>query len=90
MTNNYTKPRCPIRPFCQQDKSDPLPYFIDDLRVNVHFSNNKDFKVRHRSTALAFANQMKKHLDILFESKNYEDTFVNFSDESDKHLYLHM
>ena len=33
---------------------------------------------------------MKKLPEILFESKNYEETFVNFSDENDKHLYLQM
>ena len=83
----------PVRPFCQPDRSDPLkelPYFIDDLRVKVHYTNNKDFRVKHRITALAFANLMKKHPEILYESKNYKETFVNFCDEIEKHLYLEM
>ena len=83
----------PVRPFCQPDKSDPLrelPYFIDDLKVKVHYSNDKTLKVKHRSTALAFTNHVKKHPEILYESKNYNETFVNFCEESDRHLYVQM
>ena len=86
-------PSRPIRPYCQPDRSDPLkelPYFLDDLRVKVYFSQNKELKVRHRSIALAFANQVKKDPDILFKSKNYEETFTNFCDENDQHLYKEM
>ena len=68
-------PSRPIRPYCQPDKSDPLkelPYFLDDLRVKVHYSKDKELKVKHQTTALAFATKVKEHSKILFESKNYE------------------
>ena len=81
----------PIRPFCPPDKDDPLkelPYFIEDLRFKVQFHSDKDFRVRHRTTAFSFANYMKKNPELLFKSKNYEETFFNFSEEIDKPLYL--
>ena len=86
-------PSRPIRPYCQSDRSDQLkelPYFLDDLRRKVYFSHNKELKVKHKTIALAFANQVKKHPDILFKSKNYEETFTNFCDENDQHLYREM
>jgi hypothetical protein len=54
----------------------------------VHFHSDKEFKVRHRTTELSFANAVKKNPDILFKSKNYEETFLNFSEENYKKLYL--
>jgi hypothetical protein len=86
-------PSRPIRPFCQPDRNDKLkelPYFIHDLRVKVHYQSDKDFKVRHRITELSFANAMKENPDILFKSKNYEETLVNFCEEIDKPLYLQL
>ena len=67
--------------YCQPDRRDPLkelPYFLDDLRIKVYFSQNKELKVKHRSIAIAFANQVKKDPDILFKSKNYEETLPTF------------
>ena len=84
-------PSRPIRPNCQPDRSDPLkelPYFLDDLRRKVYFSPNKELKVKHRTIALAFANQVKKHPEILFKCKNYEETITNFCDENDQNHYF--
>ena len=67
-----------------------LPYFLDDLRVKVHYSKDKELKVKHRTTALAFATKVKEHPKILFESKNYEETFMNFCEENDQNLYKKM
>ena len=84
---------CLIRPFCRPDRNDKLkelPYFIQDLRLKVHFHSDKEFKVRLRTTELSFANAMKENPDILFKSENYEETFLNFSEENDKELYLQL
>jgi hypothetical protein len=48
------------------------------------------FKVRHRTTEHSFANAMKENPDILLKSKNYEETFVKFSEENVKELYLQL
>ena len=86
-------PSRPICDFCLPDRNDKLkelPYFIHDLRLNVHFHSDKDFKVRHRTRKISLANAMKKNPDILLKSKNYEETFVKFSEENVKELYLQL
>ena len=86
-------PSRPVRPFCQPDKRDPLKelhYFIDDLRLKVHFVGEKDFKVKHKKIVIAFAAHAKDNPDLLFNYKNYEETFINFCEEKDKILYRKM
>jgi hypothetical protein len=51
------------------------------LRIKVHYQSDKDLKVRHRKTELSFANSVKENPDILYKSKNYEETFMNFCEE---------
>ena len=86
-------PSRPIHPLCQpkrNDKLKELPYFIHDLRVKVHYQSDKDFKVRHTTTELSFANAMKENPDILFKAKNSEKTVADFCEEIDKPLYLQL
>ena len=56
----------------------------------MHYSKDKELKVKHRNTALAFANKVKEHPKILLESKNYDETFMNFCEEKDQNLYKKM
>ena len=56
----------------------------------MDFHSDKDFKVRHRTTDISFPNAMNENPDILLKSKTYEETFVNFSEEKDKELYLQL
>ena len=75
----------PIRPYCQPDISDTpkeLPYFLVDLRVKVYYSQDKELKLKHKSTTLSFANKVKENPNILFESKNYEENCVNSCEEN--------
>ena len=58
--------------------------------MKVYFIQNKELKVKHRAIALAIADQVKKHPEILFNFKNYEETFTNFCDENDQQLNREM
>ena len=81
----------PVRPFCPPDKADPLsqlPAFLEDLRFKVHVSINKYFEVKHRETVKTFIREMKANTEIIFKSRNYEQTFLDYCEESDKPLYL--
>ena len=78
-------------PFCPPDKADPLsqlPAFLKDLRFKVHVNSNKDFKVKHREIVKTFISEMKANPEIIFKSRNYENAFLEFCEESDKPLYL--
>ena len=46
-----------------------------------------DFKVKHKATAKTFVSQMKDNPETIFKSTNYEDTFIDFCEDSDKPLY---
>ena len=83
-------PSRPVRPFCPPDKNDPLrelPYFIDDLSLKVHVMREKGLKVKHKKIVTAFSVHAKDNPELLFHSKNYEETFMNFLDEEDKMVY---
>ena len=81
----------PIRPYCQRDKKDPLkelPYFVEDLRRKVYFCDDKDLKLQHKAVVKAFADKVKTEPKILYNSQNYEETFLSFCPESERHSYL--
>ena len=81
----------PVRPFCPPDKADPLsqlPAFLEDLRFKVHVNSNKYFKVKHIEIVKTFMSEKKATPEIIFKSRNYEITFLEFCEESDKPLYL--
>ena len=80
----------PVRPFCPPDKMNPLsqlPSFLEDLRFKVHVNAPKDFKVKHAELVKTFRNEMKEKPQIIFKSDNYEQTFLDFCEDSDKPLY---
>ena len=95
--NNPTKSKHPhtvpcqlVCPFCPPEKSYPLkefPLFLHDLRFKVDVNASKDFKVKHRTTAKSFASKVKENPDVIFKSTNYEETFIDFCEESEKPLY---
>ena len=77
LTYHPVCPTRPIRPFCTPEEDDPLKelnYFIDDLQVKVRFSDEKPLKKKHRAIMIAFDKKMKEESQILFQSKNYEET----------------
>ena len=80
----------PVRPFCPPEKSDPLkelPLFIQDLRYKVDVNAHKDFKVKHKTTAKSFESKVKEKPEVIFKLTNYEDTFIDICEESEKPLY---
>ena len=91
LTHPPIYPCRPIRPFCEPDKNEPLkelPYFIENLRRQVYFSDDKESKVKHKAIVKAFAEEVKKEPNILFKSKNYEETFLLHCPESQRHYYV--
>jgi hypothetical protein len=53
----------------------------------VNVNAPKDFKVKHLATAKLFASKMKENPEPIFKSTNYEETFIDFCEDSEKHLY---
>ena len=64
-----------------------LPLFLHDLRFKVHVNATKEFKKKHNETVKVFATKMKENPEIILRSRNYEQTFIDFSEDSDKPLY---
>ena len=90
--NNFPPiyPCRPVRPFCPPDKVNPLhelPLFLHDLGFKVHVNATKEFKKKHNETVKVFATKMKENPEIILRSQNYEQTFIDFSEDSDKPLY---
>ena len=81
--------------FCEPEESDPLkeiPYFIDDIRRKVFFSDDQKEveteKQKKRLIIKVFEDEMKKEPKTLYKSKNYKDTFIYVCSESERHLFV--
>jgi hypothetical protein len=48
---------------------------------------DKDFKARHKASANYFVKKMQSSPELLIRSRNYEETFLNYCEESDKDIY---
>ena len=53
----------------------------------MHIAGEKGSKVKQKKIVNAFAEHVKNKPELLFKSKNYEETFIDFGDEDDKLLF---
>ena len=63
-----------------------MPYFFSRLKTQSASSGWKDAQVKLKKIVNAFSEHAKNEPELLYNSKNYEETLLDFCDQEDKIL----